>query len=49
MEVAAAVMLRWSQTAAVLFGGHMQGILASMIGSDDSSNWGYRCYHKEHL
>ena len=27
----------------------MQGILASMIGSDDSSNWGYRCYHKEHL
>ena len=30
-------------------GGHMQGVLASMIGSDDSSNWGYRCYHKEHL
>ena len=29
--------------------GHMQVVLASMIGSDDSSNWGYRCFHKEHL
>ena len=38
VEVAAAVVLRWSQTAAVLLGGHMQGVLASMIGSDDSSN-----------
>ena len=37
MEAAAAV-LRWSQTAAVLLGGHMQVVLASMIGSDDSSN-----------
>ena len=46
---AAAAMLRWSQTAAVLLGEHMQGVLASMIGSDDSSNWGYRCCHKENL
>ena len=49
MEVAVAVVLRWSQTADVLLGGHMQGILASMIGSDDSRNWGYMRYHKEHL
>ena len=28
---------------------HIQGVLASMIGSDDSSNWGYRCCHTEHL
>ena len=48
MEAAAAV-LKWSQTVAVLLGGHIQGVLASMIGSDDSSNWGYRCCHKEHL
>ena len=46
---AAAVVLKRSQTVAVLLGGHMQGVLASMIGSDDSSNWGYRCCHKEHL
>ena len=36
-------------TAVVLLRGHMQGVLASMIGLDDSSNWGYRCYHKVHL
>ena len=46
---AATVVLRWSQTADVLLGEHMQGVLASMIGLDDSSNWGYRCCHKEHL
>ena len=46
---AAAVVLRWSQTAVVLLGEHMQGVLASMIGSDDSSNWGYRCFHKENF
>ena len=40
---------RWSQTAVVLLGEHMQEVLASMIGLDDSSNWGYRCCHKEHL
>ena len=33
----------------MLLGEHMQGVLASMIGSDDSSNWGYRCFHTEHL
>ena len=48
MEATAAV-LRWSQTVVVLLRGHMQGVLASMIGSDDSSNWGYRCCHKEYL
>ena len=42
-------MLKWSQTAAVLLGEHMQGVLASMIGLDDSSNWGYMCCHKENL
>ena len=42
-------MLKWSQTAAVLLREHMQEVLASMIGSDDSSNWGYRCFHKERL
>ena len=42
-------MLKWSQTAGMLLGEHMQGVLASMIGSDDSSNWSYRCCHKEHL
>ena len=31
MEATAAV-LKWSQTAAVLLGGHMQGVLASIIG-----------------
>ena len=46
---AAAVVLRWSQTAAVLLGGNIQGVFASMIGSNDSSNWGYRCFHREHL
>ena len=48
MEAAAAV-LKWSQTVVVLLGGHMKGVLASMIGSDDSSNCGYRCSHKENL
>ena len=48
MEATAAV-LKWSQIAVVLLGGHMHGVLASMIGSDDSSNWGYRCCHKEHF
>ena len=33
----------------MLLGEHMQGVLASMIGSDDSSNWGCRCCHTEHL
>ena len=33
----------------MLLGEHMQGVLASMIGSDDSSNWGCRCFHTEHL
>ena len=33
----------------MLLGEHMQGVLASMIGSNDSSNWGYRCFHTEHL
>ena len=42
-------MLKWSQTAVVLLEEHMQGGFTSMIGSDDSSNWGYRCWHKEHL
>ena len=28
---------------------HMQGVLASMIGSDGSTNWGCRCCHTEHL
>ena len=48
METAATV-LRWSQTAVVLLGEHMQETLVSMIGLDDSSNWGYMCFHKEHL
>ena len=47
MEAAAAV-LKWSQTA-VLQEGHMQGVLASMKGLDDFSNWGYRCCHMEYL
>ena len=46
---AAAAMLKWSQTAAVLLEGHMQGALASMKGLDDFSSWGYRCCHMEHL
>ena len=33
----------------MLLGEHMQEVLASMIGSDDSSNWGYSCYHTENL
>ena len=33
----------------MLLGEHMQGVLASMIGSNDSSNYGYRCCHTEHL
>ena len=32
---AATAVLRWSQIAVVLLGGHMQGVLASMIVSDD--------------
>ena len=35
---AAVVMLKCSQTAAVLLEGHMQGVLASMTGFDDFSN-----------
>ena len=35
---AAVVVLKWSQTAVVLLEGHMQGVLASMIGLDDFSN-----------
>ena len=35
---AAVVVLKWSQTAAVLLEGPMQGVLASMTGLDDSSN-----------
>ena len=27
----------------------MQGVLASIIGSNDSSNWGYKCFHTKHL
>ena len=48
MEVAAAV-LKWSHTTAVLLVGHMQGVLASKKGLDDFFNWGYRCFHMEHL
>ena len=48
-KVEVVAVLKWSQTAAMLLGEHMQGVLASMIGSDDISNWGYRCCHKEHL
>ena len=33
----------------MLLGEHMQGVLASMIGSDGSSNWGYKCCHTEHF
>ena len=33
----------------MLLGEHMQGVLASMIGLDDSSYWSYRCCHTEHL
>ena len=46
---AAAAVLMWSQAAFVLLGGHMQGVLASMKGLDDFSNWGYRCFPMEHL
>ena len=35
---AAAVVLKWSQTAAVLLEGHMKGVLASMTGLDGFSN-----------
>ena len=34
----AVVVLKRSQTAAVLLEGHMQGVLASMTGLDDFSN-----------
>ena len=34
---AAAVVLKWSQTAVVLLEGYMQGVLAFKIGLDDSS------------
>ena len=37
---AAAVVLKWSQTATVLLEGHMQGALASMKGLDDFSSLG---------
>ena len=46
---ATAVVLKWSQTTAVLLKGYIQGVLASMIGLNDFSNWGYRCCHMEHL
>ena len=46
---AAAVVLKWSQTASVLLKGYMQRVLSSMIGLDDFSNWGYRCCHMVHL
>ena len=46
---AAAVVLKWSQIAAVLLKGYIQGVLASMTGLDDFSNWGYRRCHMEHL
>ena len=35
---AAAVVLKWSQTAAVLLEGHMQGVLASMADLSGFSN-----------
>ena len=35
---AAAIVLKWSETAAVLMEGHMQGVLVSMTGLDDFSN-----------
>ena len=35
---AAVVVLKWSQTVAVLLEGRMQGVLASMKVLDDSSN-----------
>ena len=35
---AAAVVLKWSQTATVLLEGHMQGVLASMAGLSGFSN-----------
>ena len=35
---AAAVVLKWSQTGAVLLEGHMQGVLASMAGLSGFSN-----------
>ena len=35
---AATVVLKWSQTAAVLLEGHMQGVLASMAGLSGFSN-----------
>ena len=37
MEVAA-VVFKWSQTVAVLLEGHMQWVLASMIGLDGFSH-----------
>ena len=46
---AAVVVLKWSQTAVVFLNGYIQGVLASMTGLDDFSNWGYRCCHMEHL
>ena len=48
-KVEVVAVLKWSQTVAMILGEHKQGVLASMICSDDSSNWGYRCFHKEHL
>ena len=35
---AAVVVLKWSQTAAMLLKGRMQGVLASMTGLDDFSS-----------
>ena len=48
-KVEVAAVLKWSQTAVVLLGDHMQGVLTSMKGLDDSFNWDYRFFHKEHL
>ena len=46
---AAVVVLKWSQTAAVLLEEYMQGVLASMVGLSGFSNYGCRCCYMEHL
>ena len=48
-KVEVADVLKWSQITAMLLGDHMQGVLTSMKGLDDSSNWDCTCFHKEHL
>ena len=35
---AAVVVLKWTQTTAMLLKGYIQGVLASMTGLDDFSN-----------